>query len=71
MNIKEEYPNQIENGVTTDVSRKKKSRQASSDKKNKNNDCNEVVVTKMAFCDLHTPLHTVEQINVEDDEETG
>jgi len=29
------------------------------------------VVTKMAFCDLHTPLHTVEQINVEDDEETG
>ena len=71
MNIKEEYPNQIENGVTTDLSRKKKSRQISSDKKNKNNDCNEVVVTKMAFCDLHTPLYTVEQINVEDDEETG
>ena len=70
MSIKEEYSHDIEKSVTADTSRKKKGRQSNSNKNNQNED-SQVVVKKIAFCELHTPLETVHYINVEDDEELG
>lgn len=70
MSIKEEYSHDFEKSVTADTSRKKKGRQSNSNKNNQNED-SQVVVKKIAFCELHTPLETVHYINVEDDEELG
>lgn len=71
MTIKEEYSHHSENDVTKDSFRKKRGRQSNSNINNQNSEKNQIVVTKVAFCDLHTPLDTVQQINVEDDIESG